>query len=134
VHANCAGIALCEIQQNCDITYRRVDYGRPRELHIEEAAAIADLSVTPVPSLAVKMIRGNGWFARILRNGAREITASKHSGHPIAHSSGFFSEGNGSIGNSPFRTAQVWLVPAGTLPSISARVRARPRVDVPALR
>jgi len=40
------------------------DYGRPRELHIEQAAAIADLSVHPGAISSVKMIRGNGWFAR----------------------------------------------------------------------
>jgi len=33
VHAIGAGIVLCEIQQNSDVTYRLWDYGRPRELH-----------------------------------------------------------------------------------------------------
>lgn len=42
VHAIGAGISLVEIQQNSDITYRLYDYGRPRELHLEEAIAIAD--------------------------------------------------------------------------------------------
>jgi mannose-6-phosphate isomerase len=41
VHAIGAGITLVEIQQNSDITYRLYDYGRPRELHIEEGAAVA---------------------------------------------------------------------------------------------
>ncbi|HEV7661487.1 MAG TPA: class I mannose-6-phosphate isomerase [Allosphingosinicella sp.] len=41
VHAIGGGIALIEIQQNLDLTYRLYDYGRPRELHIEEAASIA---------------------------------------------------------------------------------------------
>ena len=31
VHAIGAGIVLCEIQQNSDVTYRLWDYGRPRE-------------------------------------------------------------------------------------------------------
>src|SRR5438128_9591375 len=43
VHAIGAGIVLCEIQQNSDVTYRLYDYGRPRELHLEKAAAISDL-------------------------------------------------------------------------------------------
>src|SRR5262245_29137069 len=34
VHAIGAGISLCEIQQNSDVTYRLYDYGRPRELHL----------------------------------------------------------------------------------------------------
>lgn len=41
VHAIGAGITLVEVQQNSDITYRLYDYGRPRELHVEEGAAVA---------------------------------------------------------------------------------------------
>src|SRR5207237_1380629 len=47
VHAIGAGIVLCEIQQNSDVTYRLWDYGRPRELHLDQAAPIADLGVHP---------------------------------------------------------------------------------------
>jgi mannose-6-phosphate isomerase len=41
VHAIGAGISLAEIQQNNDVTYRFYDYGRPRELHLDEATAVA---------------------------------------------------------------------------------------------
>ena len=41
VHAIGAGVALIEVQQNCDITYRLYDYGRPRALHLEEGMAVA---------------------------------------------------------------------------------------------
>lgn len=41
VHAIGAGISLIEIQQNSDITYRLYDYGRPRELHLDEGVPIA---------------------------------------------------------------------------------------------
>jgi mannose-6-phosphate isomerase len=34
VHAIWPGSVLLETQQNCDLTYRMFDYGRPRELHI----------------------------------------------------------------------------------------------------
>lgn len=37
VHAILPGSVLLETQQNCDITYRMFDYGRPRELHIEKS-------------------------------------------------------------------------------------------------
>jgi mannose-6-phosphate isomerase len=43
VHAIGAGVKLCEIQQNCDITYRLYDYGRPRELHLDHGLEVADL-------------------------------------------------------------------------------------------
>lgn len=44
VHAIGAGITLVEIQQNADITYRLYDYGRPRELHLEEGIAVSHLA------------------------------------------------------------------------------------------
>jgi len=41
IHAIGAGITLLEIQQNSDITYRLYDYGRPRELHLDDAIAVS---------------------------------------------------------------------------------------------
>ncbi|MFD2579466.1 class I mannose-6-phosphate isomerase [Novosphingobium colocasiae] len=41
VHAIGAGVTVIEVQQNSDITYRLFDYGRPRELHLEEGIAVA---------------------------------------------------------------------------------------------
>lgn len=37
VHAIWPGSILLETQQNCDLTYRMYDYGRPRQLHIEKS-------------------------------------------------------------------------------------------------
>ena len=37
VHAIGPGLTLVEVQQNTDVTFRLYDYGRPRELHLEEA-------------------------------------------------------------------------------------------------
>ncbi|WP_298335193.1 class I mannose-6-phosphate isomerase [uncultured Erythrobacter sp.] len=41
VHAIGAGLTLVEVQQNSDTTFRLYDYGRPRELHLERALAVA---------------------------------------------------------------------------------------------
>ena len=41
VHAIGAGVTLVEIQQNADITYRLYDYGRPRELHLDQGLEAA---------------------------------------------------------------------------------------------
>ncbi|MDP3906203.1 class I mannose-6-phosphate isomerase [Novosphingobium sp.] len=41
VHAIGGGISLVEVQQNSDITYRLYDYGRPRELHLDDGIAVA---------------------------------------------------------------------------------------------
>jgi mannose-6-phosphate isomerase len=43
VHAIGAGLALCEIQQHSDITYRLYDYGRRRELHLDRALEVSCL-------------------------------------------------------------------------------------------
>ena len=49
IHAICAGVALLEIQEPSDTTYRVYDYdrpgldGKPRELHLENALEVAHL-------------------------------------------------------------------------------------------
>ena len=40
IHALGPGLTIMEIQQAVDLTYRLYDYGRPRELHLEEAADV----------------------------------------------------------------------------------------------
>lgn len=44
VHAIGAGCLIYEIQQNSNLTYRVYDYGRGREVHIEKALAVSNLS------------------------------------------------------------------------------------------
>jgi len=45
IHALGPGLTVLEIQQAVDLTYRLYDYGRPRELHLAEAAEV----VKPMP-------------------------------------------------------------------------------------
>lgn len=52
IHAIGAGLVIAEIQQRSDATFRIFDYGRGRELHIDNALAVAiagpaDFRVTP---------------------------------------------------------------------------------------
>jgi len=42
VHALGAGLTVLEIQQAISLTYRLFDYGRPRELHLEESRDVID--------------------------------------------------------------------------------------------
>jgi mannose-6-phosphate isomerase len=42
IHALGAGIVLAEIQQRSDTTFRLFDYGRQRELHIDNGVAVAN--------------------------------------------------------------------------------------------
>lgn len=45
IHAVGAGISLLEFQQNEGVTYRLYDYGRPRELHLDDGMAVCE----PIP-------------------------------------------------------------------------------------
>lgn len=45
VHALGPGLTVLEIQQSVDLTYRLFDYGRPRDLHLDESADV----VVPKP-------------------------------------------------------------------------------------
>lgn len=47
VHAIGGGICLLELQQNSDVTYRLYDYGRPRELHLEDGVAVSQKHASP---------------------------------------------------------------------------------------
>jgi mannose-6-phosphate isomerase len=42
IHAVGAGLVIAELQQRSDVTFRLFDYGRNRELHIENAIVVAD--------------------------------------------------------------------------------------------
>ena len=62
VHAIGPGVVLLEVQQTCDITYRLYDYGRPRELHLEQG-----LAVTKVKTRAGKVAaRAMDGFVRLI--------------------------------------------------------------------
>ena len=84
VHAIGAGIVLCEIQQNSDVTYRLWDYGRPRELHIDQAVAVADLGVgagavmpLPVAPGREELVRSPYFVTEFVRLAAGEELASR---------------------------------------------------------
>lgn len=55
VHAIWPGAILLETQQNCDLTYRMYDYGRPRELHVEKSLEATRLT-TRAGKIAPKTI------------------------------------------------------------------------------
>lgn len=103
VHAIGAGVALCEIQQQSDVTYRLFDYNRPRELHLERGFQVSDLGPYEgrrgkvcCPYFATEELAFHGQLS--LRTGA-ELTAL------------LILEGEGRIGGEPFRMGQGWLLP-----------------------
>ncbi len=54
IHAIGAGLSLIEFQQNADATYRLYDYGRPRELHLDDAVSVANPA--PYPDALVQHV------------------------------------------------------------------------------
>ncbi len=78
VHAIWPGSILLETQQNCDLTYRMYDYGRPRELHIEKSLEATRLKTragkVPAKKLADRTVLLDVEYFRIERiplNGSR---------------------------------------------------------------
>lgn len=54
VHAIGGGLRLFELQQNSDTTYRLYDWGRGRDLHLEDGLAVTDLGpARPTPEAVV---------------------------------------------------------------------------------
>lgn len=125
VHAIGAGLALCEIQQNSDVTYRLYDYGRPRELHLEEAVAVADRGPHPGPVQPVALGEGRQLLVRCPYFAAERLAFSsdcRYQPDPARFELLIVLEGCGDFGGQPFRPGEVWLVPAG-----SSRFEIRPR-------
>lgn len=65
VHAIGPGVAVFEVQQNSDLTYRLYDWGRPREVHLAAALRAVRLSPPAAVSEAVEPLADGG--ERILR-------------------------------------------------------------------
>ena len=55
VHAIGPGVVLLETQQTSDTTFRMYDYGRPRELHVEQALRVMKTQTAAGKVAAVKM-------------------------------------------------------------------------------
>ena len=114
VHAIGAGIVLCEIQQNSDVTYRLWDYGRPRELHVDKAVAVADLTVHPGEA-GPGPVRSPYFVTEVL-----ELPAgSSYQPEPQQCQIFICIRGAGAIGDHPAKMSDVWLLPdSGEQPAV----------------
>ncbi|WP_331488021.1 type I phosphomannose isomerase catalytic subunit [Caminicella sporogenes] len=57
IHAIGEGVIIVEIQQNSDTTYRVYDYDRGREIHIDKALDVVDLTLQPQKCIGIKIER-----------------------------------------------------------------------------
>lgn len=101
VHAIGEGLAICEIQQYSDVTYRLYDYGRGRELHLGQGLDVAQLGPHPGPiRTAQERLVECEYFhtSRLTVDGERTV-----SGDLAA-----FVDGVGEIDGQPCREGEVW--------------------------
>ena len=116
IHAIGPGLTLIEVQQNVDLTYRLYDYGRPRELHLEDGIAASDPVPYVAPYTAHEVAPGRVILAdgvafileRWLRSGNLELVSD---GRPIWLVP---IQGGGAIDGEAFEAGGVWLIDAGT--------------------
>ena len=118
VHALGAGLAVCEIQQNSDITYRLYDYGRPRELHVRKSLAVCDLYPHPGASNLEKTESGSRlaecpYFETELIHFKGEYLGT---GDPSRFQLLVFTRGKGAINGQPFQLGECWLISASCGP------------------
>ena len=111
VHAIGGGLALCEIQQQSDVTYRLYDYGRPRELHLEKAIQVASTAATSAKSVMLPI--DCEYFHTEL---ARTTSSLLYKPEPERFHVVIFLSGMGTIAGQPFREGEAWLIPAGGRP------------------
>jgi mannose-6-phosphate isomerase len=80
VHAIWPGSILLETQQNCDLTYRLYDYGRPRELHVVKALEATRLETRagkiPPIELADRTILVEAEYFCVERIAVKKVRAS----------------------------------------------------------
>ena len=108
------GVALCEIQQQSDITYRIYDYGRPRELHLEQGLAVASLGTHPGKSVATPLGEGEWRLAACAYfvTDLIEFAAPKRfAPHGRRCQILIVLEGDGKLGRAAYKTGQAWLIP-----------------------
>jgi mannose-6-phosphate isomerase len=116
VHAIGAGLTICEIQENSDITYRIYDYGRPRELHLEHGAAVSKLGPPEHTQARVKLA---AWREQLIVSEYFRIERLRpvksfeiDRGLPL-YLLLICLRGNGMIGRHRFQAGECWFVPAG---------------------
>jgi len=108
VHALGAGLTVCEIQQNSDITYRLYDYGRPRELHLEKAMQVAMAGPADIQPRAFPIECEYFHTERVELKGPLQNPAAGKGFQVL-----IFLSGRGSIAGEQFQQGEAWLVPAG---------------------
>jgi mannose-6-phosphate isomerase len=136
VHAIGAGIVLCEIQQNSDVTYRLWDYGRPRPIHVEQAVPISDLTVHPGAAQPTEIGKGHDtlvWSKHFVTELVRIENGEEFTPSAETCQLWICIAGTAVIGGERVRAGEVWLLPEkGDQPAIAGNSASFLRTYVPA--
>lgn len=110
VHAIGAGITLVEVQQNVDVTYRLYDYGRPRELHLDDGVAVSKPEPYPFATCNIPL----GRDAQLMSGDpfALEMKSMDAGAAITLEGMSWFIplDGSGEIDSKPWQGSECWLI------------------------
>jgi len=141
LHTLGAGLTICEIQQNSDITYRLFDFdrlgddGRPRDLHLGPAVAVVSQEpwegvASPAPLEAIgfgrELLAACRYFAaeRLSFGSVFDYVPDRERAHIL-----IFTSGEGWLGQEAYSAGDSFLIPAEAEP-----FRVRPGVPTTLIR
>jgi mannose-6-phosphate isomerase len=115
VHAVGAGLTICEIQENSDITYRLYDYGRPRELHFEHGVRVSHLG--PHTAMAKTRPLAPGRDELLACDYFRIERLQPQTSMQVPTGLPYYSllicvKGAGAMNGAECRAGQAWFIPA----------------------
>ncbi len=117
VHAIGAGLTICEIQENSDITYRLYDYGRPRELHLDHGTKVSQLGPHDVEPGSKQLA---SWRDQLVESSYFRIERLRPT-NALTIEAGvpyylllICLKGSGAIAGERFEVGQCWMIPAGS--------------------
>ena len=119
IHAIGGGISLIEFQQNSDVTYRLYDYGRPRELHLDDGISVARPGPYP-EQLAQHLAKDE---ERLLVNGPMFLFAQAFGDEYLSHDRWLIPlDGEVRSGDESAGAGECLLVPAGCTAEVDGRL------------
>jgi len=108
IHAIGGGLALCEVQQYSDVTYRLYDYGRPRELHLDHGMAVSNCKRHESAQVALPVECDYFRTGRIAVGGDVAVESPRSNSIYVA------LQGAGLIAGEPFQAGEAFEFPAGS--------------------
>jgi mannose-6-phosphate isomerase len=117
IHAIGGGLAICEIQQLSDVTYRLFDYQREprRELHLDESLDVARLVPAEGRKRAVELAAGHQLLAECEYFRTELLNVDGSFRWPAGRKPAMYIaiRGEGTLAGEQFRAGDAWIGQAG---------------------